>query len=174
MAAVTICSDLEPKKIKSVIVSNVSPSICHEVMGLDAMIYTIWMLSFKPVFFTLLFSLSSRGSLVLCFLPYGWCHLHIWDYWYLSEILIPACAISSLTFCKMYSSYKLNKKGGNIQPWYTPFLIWNQSVVPCPVLTVASWPAHRFLRRRVKCFGIPTSLRIFHSLFWSIQSKALA
>ena len=29
---------LEPKNIKSVIVSIVSPSICHEVMGLDAMI----------------------------------------------------------------------------------------------------------------------------------------
>ena len=39
MAAVTICSDLEPKKIKSVIVSVVSPSICHEVMGPDAMIF---------------------------------------------------------------------------------------------------------------------------------------
>ena len=30
---------LEPKKIKSVTVSNVSPSICHEVTGLDAMIF---------------------------------------------------------------------------------------------------------------------------------------
>ena len=29
---------LKPKKIKSVIVSIVSPSICHEVMELDAMI----------------------------------------------------------------------------------------------------------------------------------------
>ena len=29
---------LEPKKIKSVSVSVVSPSICHEVMGSDAMI----------------------------------------------------------------------------------------------------------------------------------------
>ena len=29
---------LEPKKIKSVTVSFVSPTICHEVMGLDAMI----------------------------------------------------------------------------------------------------------------------------------------
>ena len=29
---------LEPPKIKSVTVSIVSPSICHEVMGLDAMI----------------------------------------------------------------------------------------------------------------------------------------
>ena len=38
MAAVTICSDLETKKIKSDTVSTVSPSISHEVMGPDAMI----------------------------------------------------------------------------------------------------------------------------------------
>ena len=31
----------------------------------------------------------------------------------------------------MYSAYKLNKRGDNIQPWHTPFPIWNQSVVPC-------------------------------------------
>ena len=31
--------------------------------------------------------------------------------------------------------------------WHIPFPIWNQSVVLCPVLTVASWPAYRFLRR---------------------------
>ena len=43
----------------------------------------------------------------------------------------------------MYSAYKLNKHGDNIQPWHTPFPIWNQSVVPYPVLTVASWPAYR-------------------------------
>ena len=30
---------LEPKKIKSVIVSTVSPSVCLEMMGLDAMIF---------------------------------------------------------------------------------------------------------------------------------------
>ena len=41
---------LEPKKIKSDIVSAVSPSICHEVMGLDAMILVFWMLSFEPTF----------------------------------------------------------------------------------------------------------------------------
>ena len=28
----------------------------------------------------------------------------------------------------MYSAYKLNKQGDNIQPWRTPFPIWNQSV----------------------------------------------
>ena len=57
----------------------------------------------------------------------------------------------------MYSAYKLNKQGDNIQPWCTPFPIWNQSVVPCPVLTVASWPAYRFLKRQVKWSGIPIS-----------------
>ena len=30
---------LEPSKIKSLTLSTVSPSICHEVMGLDAMIF---------------------------------------------------------------------------------------------------------------------------------------
>ena len=39
--------------------------------------------------------------------------------------------------------------------------IWNQSVVPCPVLTVASLPAYKFLRRQVKWPGIPITLRIF-------------
>ena len=35
----------------------------------------------------------------------------------------------------MYSAYKLNKQGDNLQPWWIPFLICNQSVTPCPVLT---------------------------------------
>ena len=38
---------LEPPKIKSSTVSIVSPSICHEVMGPDAVILVFWMLSFK-------------------------------------------------------------------------------------------------------------------------------
>ena len=46
VATVTICSIVEPKKIKSVTVSIVSPSIRHEVMGQDAMI-----LSFSNVEF---------------------------------------------------------------------------------------------------------------------------
>ena len=41
---------LELPKIKSITVLIVSPSICHEVMELDAMIFIFWMLSFKPVF----------------------------------------------------------------------------------------------------------------------------
>ena len=45
---------------------------------------------------------------------------------------------------------------------------------PCLVLIIASWPAYRFLRRQVRWSGIPIYLRIFHSLLWSTQSKALA
>ena len=41
---------LEPKKIKSVTVSTISPSICHEVMGSDAMILVFWMLSLSQLF----------------------------------------------------------------------------------------------------------------------------
>ena len=61
-------------------------------------------------------------------------YLRLWIF--LPDILIPACASSTLVFCMMYSACKLNKQGDNIQPWRTPFPIWNQSVVPCPVLAV--------------------------------------
>ena len=80
---------------------------------------------------------------------------------FLLAMLIPACASSSPAFCMMYSAYKLNKQGDTIHPWWTPFLIWNQSVVPCPVLTVASWHAYRFHRRQVRWSGISTTLKIF-------------
>ena len=69
---------------------------------------------------------------------------------FLLAIFTPACASSSLEFHMMYSTYKLNKQGHNMQPWHPPFPIWNQSVVPCPVLTVASWPAYKFLRRQIR------------------------
>ena len=58
---------LEPKQIKSDTVSTVSPSISHEVMGPDAMIFVFWMLSFKPTFslssFTFIKRLLSSSSL---------------------------------------------------------------------------------------------------------------
>ena len=45
---------LEPKKIKSVIVCTFSSFIYHQMMGVDDMILVFWILSFKPLFFTLL------------------------------------------------------------------------------------------------------------------------
>ena len=53
---------------KSVTVSIVSASICHEVMGPDAMILVFWSWVLSQLFHSPL-SLSLRGSLVLCFLP---------------------------------------------------------------------------------------------------------
>ena len=152
---------LEPRKIKSATVSTVSPSICHEVMGPDAMILVFRMVSFKPIFslssFTFverLFSSSSLSAIRVVTSASLWLLIsHL-------AILIPAYASSSPAFLMMYSAYKLNKQGDNIQAWCTPFPIWNQSVVPCPVLTVASWPAYRFLKRQVRWSGIPISFRI--------------
>ena len=60
---------LEPKKIKSVTVSIVSPSICHEVMGPDAMLLVFWMLNFKPAFSLFSFTFIKRLFSSFCFLP---------------------------------------------------------------------------------------------------------
>ena len=48
-----------------------------------------------------------------------------------------------------------------MQPCHTPFPSLNQPIVPCPVLTVDSWPTQRCIRRQVRWSGIPISLRIF-------------
>ena len=91
---------------------------------------------------------------------------------FLLAILIPACASSSPAFLIMYSAYKLNKQGDNIRPWRTPFPIWNQSVVPCPVLTVASWPAYRFFKRQNRWSGFP-SLSEFSTVYCDPHSQRL-
>ena len=71
---------LEPKKIKSVTASIVSPSICHGVIGPDALILVFWMLTFKPPF-----SLSSFTFIKRLFSSSlsakGWCHLNICGYY---------------------------------------------------------------------------------------------
>ena len=70
---------LEPIKIKSVTVSIVCPSICHQVMGPDATILVFWMLSFKPTFS--LSSLTFLKKLISSSLSAKqWCHLCIWGY----------------------------------------------------------------------------------------------
>ena len=116
-------------------------------MGLDAMILVFWMLSFKPTF-----SLFSSYSLsAVRVVSSAYLRLLI----FLPAILIPACDSSSPAFLIKYSAFKINKQGDNIQPWRTPFPMWNQSVVQCPVLTVASWSAYRFLRRQVWWSAIP-------------------
>ena len=164
---------LESKKIKSVTVSIFYHSICHEVMGPDAMIFIFecWVLS--QLFHSPL-SPSSRSSFSSSLLSAirvvlsAYLKLFI----FLPAVLIPAWATSSLEFRMMCSAYKLNKQGDSIQPWYIPFPVWS-SLLFCLVLTVASWPAYMFLRRQVRWSGIPISGRIFHNLLWSTHSNAL-
>ena len=155
MAAVTIHSDFGAQENK----------ICHRFHffsfylprsdGIGCHDLSFLSVKFQASFFTLLikrlFSSSSLSAIrvvssaclrLLIFLP---------------SVLIPACDSSSPAFLMMHSAYKLNKQGDSIQPWRAPFPIWNQSVVPFPVLTVASWPAYRFLRRQVRWSGIPIS-----------------
>ena len=91
--------------------------------------------------------------------------------WYMTKP-IQYCKVKKF-FLKLKKK-KLNKHSDNIQPWCIPFPIWNQPVVPCPILSVASWPAYRFHRRQIRWSGIPISWRIFYSLLWSTHSKALA
>ena len=115
MAADTICSDFGAPKLKLLTVSIVSPSICHEVMGPDAMIFLFSLLSFK-----LAFSLSS--FIKKLFSSFSLSAIRVVSSAYLRllifllAILIPACATPSPAFHMMYSVYKLNKQGDNIQP----------------------------------------------------------
>ena len=163
MAAVTICYDFGAQENKVSHCFHCFPiylpwsdeSGCHDLI--------FWMLNFKPTFslssFTFIKRLFSSSSLsAISVVSSAYLRLLI----FLLAILIPACDSYSLAFYMIYAAYKLNKQGDSMQPWCTLFPIWNQSVVPCPFLTIDSWPAYRFLRRQVRCSGMPISWRIFH------------
>ena len=130
---------LGPKKIKSLTVSIVSPSMCHEMTGPDAKIFIFWLLTFKPAFslsfFTYIKRLFSSSSLsankggviyisefIDIFFQQSWFQLVIHPAWHFTWCALHISLISRVTI-------------------HTPFPIWNQSVVPCLVLTVAWSPA---------------------------------
>ena len=95
---------LEAPKIKSLTISIVSPSICHEVMGPDTMISVFWLLRFKPAF-----SLSSFTFIKWLFSSFSLFAIGVVSSAYLGllihlpAILIPACASFSPAFHVMYS-----------------------------------------------------------------------
>ena len=105
----------EPRKIKYVNVSIVSPSICHKVMGSDAMILVFLNVEFYTRFFTLLFYFHQEAPQVLftfCHKGGGICVSEVID-------ISTGNLGSSLGFIQtgtMYSAYKLNKQDDNIQP----------------------------------------------------------
>ena len=139
MAAVTICSDFGAQKNKiwhcihcfPIYIPWSDVTRCHDLSFLNV--------EPQASFFTLLFikRLFSSSSLFgIRVVSSAYLRLLI----FLRAILITACASSSPVFLMMYSAKKLSKQGDSIQPWCTPFPIWNQFLVPCPVLTVAPWP----------------------------------
>ena len=166
MAIVTFCSDFAAQESKT---CHCFQFLCFYLPWSDQ-ILVFRMLRFKPVIYSPLSPLS-RGSsvpLLSALIVVSSAFLRLI---FLLAVLKPAYDTSSPAFHIMYSAYKLNKQDDHIQPWCTPFPIWNPSAGPCPILTIASWPAYRFLTWET-C--IPISFRIFHSLLWSTQSKALA
>ena len=172
MAAVTIYSDFRTQENKVCHCFHCFPIYLSWSDGTGCHDLSFFMVSFKRAFSLSSFTFIKRlfsSSLLFVIRVVSSTYLRLLIF--LPAILIPACASSSPAFHMMYSAYKLNKQGDNTQPWCTPFPSFNQSVIPCPVLTVASWPAYRFLRRKIRWSGIPISLRIFHNLLWSTQSK---
>ena len=161
MAAVTICIHFGVQKNKVSYCFLCFPTYlpwsdgtgCHDLRFLNVELQANFFTLLFRFFIRRLFSSSSLSAIRVVSSVY--LRLLI----VLLANLIPAYASSSPAFLMMYSAYKLNKQGDNIQPWCTPFPIWNQSV-PCPVLTVVSWPAYRFLKRQVRWSGIPISLNL--------------
>ena len=155
MAAVSICSDFGAQE-NSLLMFPFFPHLVA-MKWWDKMPWSLlFECCFKPAFslssFTFSKKLFSSSSLsAIRVVSSAYLRLLI----FLPAILILVYASSSPAFLMMYSAYKLNKQGDNIQPWYTPCPIWNQLVISCPLLTFDSWPVYRFLRRQVKWSLIP-------------------
>ena len=164
MAAVTNCNDFGAQENKVCHCFHCFPIYFPWNGGTRCNDFSVLKVEFSASFFTLLihfhsfikrlFSISLFS--VIRVMPSAYLRLLI----FLLAVLISTCASASPEFHMIYFTYKLNKQGDNIQPWRA-FTIRNQSVVPCPVLTVASWPAYKFLKRQVRWSGILISFRIF-------------
>ena len=152
-------------------VTNTTHKICHEVVGLDAMILVFWMLSFKPAyslsFFTFIKRLLSPSLLYdIKMVSSAYLRLLIFS----PAILIPAAESSSSAFHMMHSVYNLNKQSDKYTAWTYSFPNFE------PVCYSMSSSNYCFLSciQVSQEVGIPISLRLFHNLLWSTQSKALA
>ena len=144
-------------------------------MGPDAMILVFWILSFKSAF-----SLSSSTFIKRLFSSSSLSAIRVESFTYLrwliflSAVLIPTCGSSSPTISHDVLYIEVNYAGWQYTALSHSFLSFEPvcSIVPCKVLTVASWSMYRIFRRQVRWSGIPICLRFFHSLLWSTQSKA--
>ena len=175
MAAVTICSDFEAPQNKvsycfhcfAIYLLWSDGTKCHDFHLLNVE-FKLDVSLFSFIFIKRLFSSSSLSAMRVVSSAY--LRLYI----FLLAILIAVCASPSWAFVMMYSAYKLNKHGDIILTWYTHFPIWKQSVVPCPVLTVASWPNCCFLAGHVVWYShllknFPRFIVIHSQRFWHSQ-----
>ena len=162
----------EAKKIKSV---TASTFLLFTMKWWDLMpwswFFECWVLS-QPFHSPLLS--SSRGSLIpFHFLPLEWYHLHFWCYWFFSLHLDSGLCFIQPSILRDIFCIEVKQAG-----WQYIALTYSfpnlEPVHYSISSSVVSSPAYRFLRRQVRWSGIPISLRIFHSLLWSTQSKALA
>ena len=136
MAAVTICSDFGVPQNKVSHCFHCFPIYLPWSDGTRCNDLSFLNVEFKASFFLLLFTSIKRlfsSSLLSDIRVVSSAYLRLLIF--LPAILILVCASSSPAFHMMYSAYKLNKQGDNIQPWRTPFPIWNQSGSNCCFLT---------------------------------------
>ena len=109
---------LEPKKIVChcfhcfpIYLTWSNGTRCHDLNFVNV--------DFQASFFTILFHFHQGALFAIRMVSSAYLRLLI----FLPAILISACVSSSPAFLMMYSAYKLNKQGDNIQPWCTPFPI---------------------------------------------------
>ena len=150
---------LEPPKIKSLTVSTVSPSICHEVMGLDAMILVFWMLSFKSTFslssFTFIKRLFSSSLLSAIRVVSSACLRVLM---FLPAILIPVCASSRPAFPMMHLPQAGEQHTAH-DPWLTPEQDSKQH-------SLQRWLSLEFQFSKVNCLLTLKKIIIFLRVIW--------
>ena len=145
---------LETKKIKSPTVATVSPIYLPWSDGTRGHDFIFWVLSFKPAF-----SLSSFTFIKRLFSSF---FFHKGGVICISEVIgiSPGNLDSSLCFIQPGILHSVLCIEVKLKRWqYTASMYSFPDLepvrVPSPVLTVASWPAYRFLKRQVRWSGIP-------------------
>ena len=141
MAAVTFCSFFEVQENKLCHCSYFFPFYLPWSDGTRCHNFTFLNVQFQASFFTHLFTFIKRlfrSASLSAIRVASSAYLRL--LLFLLAALIPACESSSPAFYMMYFA---------VQPQHILFPILNQIIVPSPVLSFASWPAHRFLKRQV-------------------------
>ena len=101
----------------------VSPYICHEVMGPDAMIFIFWMLSFKPIFllssFIFIRRLFSSSSLSLIMVVLSaYLRLLIFLPAILIQLVLQVCCSMSGSNCCFWTCILISQEAGKVV-WYS-------------------------------------------------------